>query len=73
MKKMYKQVDYNVEVGDLKNYTVVAWSGKNLKYITVTLERSNGECFNRKYFFSSSKEYVRVNNLLRKLYYRKNC
>lgn len=66
-KMMYKKLDKQHEINKLKEYTICAWSGKEQKFLIVTIEDSNGCKHNIHYYFTHSKDYSWFLQKLRKL------
>ena len=54
---MYRKVDFDEELQELKKYRICAWMGHKLKFVIVTVENEEGEKYNRKYYFTERNEY----------------
>lgn len=64
---MYRKIDLKEEIAELKKFDVVAWSGKELKHLIVTVEDRAGEKWNKKYYFTDRKDYSHFISKLRRL------
>ena len=64
---VYRRIDFNEEISELKKYTVCTWSGTEQKHLIVTLENKDGEKHNRRYHFTNKNEYSRFIRELRRL------
>ena len=63
---LYRGIDFDQEIQDLKEHGVGAWGGKKQKYLTVSVYVDEG-IENRKYYFPSKRDYTHFIDKLRRL------